>query len=84
MMLEWSAEQVTDITQELIGLEFFPTASNVERGAPVLEFVLQQMLTALTNDGANDIVANSRRNPLETWRRLEKRHDPTTEGRKRK
>ena len=41
------------------------------------------MLTALTNYVANDTVANSRKNPLETLRRLEKRHDPTTEGRKR-
>ena len=31
----------------------------------------------------NDIVANSRKNPLEAWRRLQKRHDPTTGGRKR-
>ena len=30
-----------------------------------------------------DIVANSRKNPLEAWRRLQKRHDPTTGGRKR-
>ena len=39
MMLEWSAEQVTDITQGLIDLEFLPTATNVEGGAPILEFV---------------------------------------------
>ena len=32
---------------------------------------------------ANDIVANSRKNPLEAWRRLQKRYDPTTGGRKR-
>ena len=29
------------------------------------------------------IVANSRKNPLEAWRRLQKRYDPTTGGRKR-
>ena len=52
-----------------------------------LEFVLQQMhtaLMALTSQEANDIIANSRKNPLEEWRRLQKRYDPTTGGRKRK
>ena len=41
-------------------------------------------LTAVTSYEANDIVANSRKNPLEAWRRLQKRYDPTTGGRKRK
>ena len=51
-----------------------------------LEFVLQQMhtaLMALTSYEANDTVANSRKKPLEAWRRLQKRYDPTTGGRKR-
>ena len=51
-----------------------------------LVFVLQQMhtaLIALTSYEANNIVANSRKNPLEAWRRLQKRCDPTTGGRKR-
>ena len=51
-----------------------------------MEFVLQQMhtaLMALTSYEANDTVANSRKNPLEAWRRLLKRYDPTTGGRKR-
>ena len=51
-----------------------------------LEFVLQQMhtaLMALTIYKTNDIVANSRKNPLEAWRRLQKRFDPVTGGRKR-
>ena len=30
MVLEWSAEQVTHITQKLIDTEFLPTATNVE------------------------------------------------------
>ena len=48
--------------------------------------VLQQMhtaLMALTSYVANDIVANSRKNPLEAWRSLQKRCDPTTGGRTR-
>ena len=40
-------------------------------------------LMALTSYGANDIVANSRKDPLEAWRRLQKRYDLTTGGRKR-
>ena len=40
-------------------------------------------LMALTSFEANDIVANSRKNPMEAWRRLQKRYDPTTGGRKR-
>ena len=78
MMLEWSAEHVTEITTELIDLEFLTTWTKV--------FVLQQMhtpLMALTSCEANDIVANSLKNPSEAWRRLQKRDDPTTGGRKR-
>ena len=86
MMQEWSAEQVTKITQELINLEFLPTVTNVDRGELNQEFVLQQMdtaLMALTSYEANDTVTNSRKNPLEAWRRLQQRYDPTSGGRKR-
>ena len=86
MMLEWAAEQTTEITTELIDREFLLTATNQERGLQNLEFVLQQMhtaLMALTSYEANVFVANSRKNPLEAWRRLQKRYDPTTGGRKR-
>ena len=85
MMLEWAAEQPTEITTTAIDLEFLPTELNEDRGVQILEFVLQQMhtaLMALTSYEANDIVANSRKNPLEAWRRLQKRYDPTTGGRK--
>ena len=83
-MPEWSAEQVTEMTQELIGLDFLPTATNGARAVPYLEFVLQQTHTELTGNEADDIVATSRKNPLEAWRRLQKRYDATTGGRKRK
>ena len=86
MMLEWAAEQAMEITTELFDNQFLPTASNQERGVQNLEFVLQQMhtaLMALTSCEANDIVANSRKNPLEACQRLQKRYDPTTGGRKR-
>ena len=86
MMLEWAADQPTEITTTAIHLEFLPTDTNEDRGVHNLEFVLQQMhtaLMALTSYEANDIVANSRKNPLEAWRRLQKRYDPTTGGKKR-
>ena len=86
MMLEWAAERPTEITTTAIDLEFLPSETNEDRGVQNLEFVLQQMHTALmarTSFEANDIVANSRKNSLEAWRRLHKRYDPTTGGRKR-
>ena len=86
MMLEWAAEQATEITTTAIDFDFLPTDTNVDKGVQNLEFVLQQMhiaLMALTSYEAKDIVANSRKNPLQAWRKLQKRYDPTTGGRKR-
>ena len=86
MMLEWAAEKTVEITTPAIHLEFLPSETNEDRGAQNLEFVLQQMHTvfmALTSFEANDLVANSRKNLLEAWLRLQKRWDPTTGGRKR-
>ena len=86
MMLEWAAEQATEITTTATDLEFLPTDTDVDRGVENLELALQQMhaaLVALTSYEAKDIVANSRKNPPEVWRRLQKRYDPTTGGRKR-
>ena len=42
MMLEWAAEQPTEITTTAIDLEFLPTDTNEDRGVQNLEFVLQQ------------------------------------------
>ena len=72
--------------RKAIDLEFLPTDTNEDRGVQNLVFVLQQMHTALmafTSYEADDMVANSRKNPSEAWRRLQKRYDPTTGGRKR-
>ena len=60
-----------EITTEHIDLEFLPISTDVERGVRNLEFVLLQIhaaLMALTSFEADDIVANSRKNPLEAWR----------------
>ena len=47
MMLEWAAEQPTEITTTAIDLEFLPTDTNEDRGLQNLMFVRQQMHTAL-------------------------------------
>ena len=63
MMLEWAAEQTVEITTTAIDIEFLPSEMNVDRGVQNLEFVLQQMhtaLVALTSYEPNDTVANSR------------------------
>ena len=63
-----AAEQTTEILTEFIDREFLPMLTNQERGAQNLEFILQQMhtmLADLTSGEANDIIANSRKNPLE-------------------
>ena len=86
MTLEWSAKQATEITTGEVELEFTPTVTNTERGVPNLEFGLQQMhtvLMALTSYEANNIVANSRKNPLEACNRQQKRDDQTMRGRER-
>ena len=63
-----------------------PSETNVDREVQNLEFVSQQRhaaLMAFTSFEPGDTAANSRKNPLEAWRRLQKRCDPTTRRRKR-
>ena len=75
-----------EITTTTIDLEFLPTDSNEGRGVRNLELILQHMhetLMTCTSQEANDFVANSRKNPLEAWRRLHERYDLIGEGRKR-
>ena len=81
MVLEWSAEHAAEITTELIDLEILPTATNVERKCA--QSGVRASADAHNTHEANDIVANSRKDPLEAWRRLQKRYDPTAGGRKR-
>ena len=86
MMLEWASDQPMEITTTAIDLEFLPTDSNEGRGVRNLELILQHMhetLMTRTSQEANDIVANSRKNSLEAWRRLHERYDPTGGGRQR-
>ena len=45
MMLEWAAEQATEITTTAVYLEFLPTDTNEDRGVQNLECVLQHVHT---------------------------------------
>ena len=75
-----------EITTTTIDLEFLPTDSNEGRGVRNLELILQHMretLMTCTSQEANDIVANSRKNPLEACRLQHERYDLVGEGRKR-
>ena len=86
MMLELATEQTIDITTTIVDLEFLPSDTNADREVQNVDLVLQQIhtaLMALASCEAKDIVANSRKNPLEAWQRLQKRYDPTTGRRKR-
>ena len=50
-----------------------------------LEFILQHMrgtLVDLTSGETNDMVDNSRKNPLEAWKRLHERCDTTAGGKR--
>ena len=67
MMLEWAAEQTTEISKEFIDLEFLPIMTKY-----ILK-PIHMMLSDFTSGEANDFVANLRKNPLEAWRRLQKR-----------
>ena len=76
MMLEWTSDQRMEITM----------TANDGRGVRNLKFILQHIhetLMTLTSQETNYIVANSRKNRLEAWRRLHERYDPTSGGRKR-
>ena len=67
MMLEWAAEQTIEITTKAIDREFLPSETNVDREVQNLEFVLQQIQTALialTSYEADDIVVNSQKIPV--------------------
>ena len=81
MGLEWAAEQTTKNHDSAHQSRIPPDCDEQN-----LEFILQQMhtaLMALTSYEANDIVAMSRKKPLEAQWRLQKRHDPPTGGRER-
>ena len=76
MRLEMSAEQVTEITTEEVELQFTPTVTNTERGGqPEVSVATDAHCPhGITSYEANDIVANSRKEP---WRRLQRRSEPS-------
>ena len=73
MMLEWAAEQPKEIMTTAIDLAFLPKDANEDRGVQNMDFMLQQMhtaLMALTSYEVNDTVANWRKNPLDDETKL--------------
>ena len=75
MLLEWSAEHVTEITTEVHSDEYGTRGSGLGVCAAADAYS--------TSCESNAIVANSRKKRLEALRRLQNRFDPTTGGRKR-
>ena len=86
MMLEWAADQTTEITTELINREFLPTTTNQERGVQNLDFILQQMYTIFWTSRVAKQTTWSTTRGRTHWRRgqrLQERYDLTAGGRKR-
>jgi len=81
--LEWALEQDTEITVAMVDERF---GSDAIDPIPHVASVNQQfktVLSHLTEMEAYSIVQNCSRNGLEAWRRLHRRYDPITGGRRR-
>ena len=85
-VLEWAVEEQQNIGEETVLSEFGPEALE-EDVVPEVKRKMNQLYTvlvSLTEDESNDIVIGSGAgNGLEAWRRLHRRWDPSTGGRKR-
>ncbi|CAK0855964.1 unnamed protein product [Prorocentrum cordatum] len=85
-LLEWSADQGGEVELDAVRDEFGELQDDPERRVEQLEAITHQLFTALiqlTEGESLNIVKNSKKNPYEAWRRLQKRFDPATGGRKR-
>ena len=84
-MLEWSLEQETEVTIQMVREKFGDDADDLDKieGAMQLVAQLKSLLSYLTEGEAWSIVQNCNRNGLEAWRKLHKRFDPVTGGRRR-
>ena len=71
MMLEWTAEAGHGNHEQLTDLEFLPIATNVDRGARNLQFVLQQIHTQHSWSQRvvrpDDTVAQLPEEPTSSW-----------------
>ena len=82
--MEWGVDQSTEIDVNATNEKFGD--SNSQEYVSDLDAKLVQLQTALialTDGEGFDICNNTGRNPLEGWRKLHRRFDPTTGGRKR-
>ena len=75
MMMEWSAEQVTEITMEHVELEFTPTTTNVARCVPSWEFVQKGKLVAHEHFSWTTLSIGTSR-----WNRARKKLNDSSDG----
>ena len=83
-ILEWSVDQTDAIEMADILAEFGPSVDEITRVEGCVEFTSQMFaaMLQLTEGESHDIVVNANKNPYESWRRLHRRFDPATGGRK--
>ena len=81
--LEWSLEQDREISVLEVERQFGPEAMDDIENMAALNQQLKTVLSHLTEGEAFSIVQNCGRNGLEAYRRLHRRYDPMTGGRKR-
>ena len=84
--MEWAAENLKELTKEMVDAAYGIHAE-MEDEIDDLEYKTTQLYMALenlTDREPLDIVQNSPEgNGLEAWRRLQKRYDPATRGRRK-
>ena len=83
--LEWACEKETPIESRELDAAFGSNADDTDRISDLayLNHQLNTVLTQLTEREPFDIVQNCGKSGLEAWRRLNRRYDPSTGGRKR-
>ena len=85
LVSEWACEKAGPVRQDDLDTAFGSRADEVVR-VDDLDYMNQQLhtvLTQLTEAEPFDIVQSSGKSGLEAWRRLNRRYDPSTGGRKR-
>ena len=85
-VLDWATEQEEPITDETLQKEF--TGADVEwkrwrPGVVTQAFEVYAMLGHLSDGSIDDIIYNSDRNGIESWRQLHRQRAPVTGGRVR-
>jgi len=84
-MLDWAQEQPEEISMHDVMLKFGEEADELDRveGALAMNIQIKSLLGHLTEGEAWNIVHNCDKCGLEAWRKLHRRCDPMTGGRRR-